>query len=459
MIEGNDVIAAISTPPGESGIGIIRISGPGCAALADPILKLSSYKRLRDCPSGKLCHGFVVSGKDKKVDEILVSYIKGPKTYTAEDTVEINCHGGPIPLRKTLELAVKAGARLSEPGEFTKRAFLNGRIDLTQAEAVAEIITAKSKQALDVAINQIQGKLSEEITQTRDSLVEVLANIEAAVDFSEEEPEIIKKWTLLKQTAKARKRLNKLLDTFESGRMLKEGILTVIAGPPNAGKSSLLNALLKHERAIVTEIPGTTRDLIEETVNIKGAPLIIRDTAGLRKPKDIAEKAGVNLTEKSIGQADLVLLVIDGSKKDKKSFVKLAKLASGKKTITVINKKDLGLKIKSKDIDAMVKCADCIEISAKFDQGIDHLEKAINKAVFTKGINSREAIITNVRHKQLLQKTVDLISEAEEAMLDQPEEITALFLRESLKQLDMLTGKDYREDFLDKIFSKFCIGK
>jgi tRNA modification GTPase len=458
-MSSSDIIAAISTPPGESGIGIVRITGPGSIELVNPLLKTTSFQNLTKLPNSKLCHGFVVNNKNITIDEVLVCAMRAPKTYTAEDTVEINCHGGPIAIRRILELVIKRGARLAEPGEFTKRAFLNGRIDLTQAEAVAEIISAKSKKALSTAVNQIKGKLSYEIEEIREDLVKVLANIEVAVDFSDDEPDISPNKFIAARLSTINKRLKRLITSYNQGRYLKEGILTVIAGPPNAGKSSILNALLKHERAIVTEIPGTTRDLIEETVNIKGVPVVIRDTAGIRKPKDKAEKAGVELTHESVKQADLILLVFDGSQKNKKLLLKMAKAVNGRRIIAVLNKKDLGLKISAKDVNDVLKCSCCVETSARLDEGIEKLEKAINKVVFSKKISGNEIIVTNLRHVELLKTASNNIIEGQDKLKNETEEIAALFIREALEALDSITGKKFQADLLNEIFNGFCVGK
>lgn len=455
----SDIIAAISTPPGESGIGIVRISGAGSIGLADSFINLTSYDKINDSPGNKLCHGYVVGERKNTIDEVLVSAMRAPRTYTAEDTIEINCHGGPIALRKTLELAIKNGARLAEPGEFTKRAFLNGRIDLTQAEAVAEIITAKSRKALSAATKQIKGQLSAEINSIRSEIIKVLANIEASVDFSDEEPEALSYKNLRKELVVADKKLKRLIKSYDNGRVLKEGILMVIAGPPNAGKSSILNSILKHERAIVTEIPGTTRDLIEETINIKGVPVIIRDTAGIRKPKDLVEKAGLNLTHESISQADLIILVLDGSKKDKRALCKMAKTIDGRKAIIVLNKKDLGIKISKDDIKKVISYAACVETSARFDNGIDDLEKAVNRTVYSKKISSQEVIVTNLRHLELLKKALVHICESKIKIGKEPDEVVVLFIREALEALDSITGKSFQPDLLEEIFSSFCLGK
>jgi tRNA modification GTPase len=309
-----DTIAAISTPLGEGGIGIVRLSGNQAVKIADKIFRCPNRRKIEELASREIIHGFSCCPRTREnIDEVLVSVMRSPRTYTREDVVEINCHGGIVPLKRTLEAALEGGARLAEPGEFTKRAFLNGRIDLSQAEATLDIIKSKTDSSLRAALSQLEGGLSSEINSLRAELIEILAHLEVTVDFSDEDITPLPRHEIGKKLLETQKKIRALIDSAKGGRLLREGVNTVIVGKPNVGKSSLLNALLSEARAIVTPIPGTTRDVIEEGLNIKGIPLVLKDTAGIRQPKDVVESAGVGLSRKSLRLADLVLCVLDGS--------------------------------------------------------------------------------------------------------------------------------------------------
>ncbi len=457
----NDTIAAISTPPGEGGIGIVRISGPKAFQIAEKMYK-SKKKSISSIVNKEIAYGHIYNPiNDEQIDEVLLSKMAAPHTYTAEDVVEINCHGGAMALYKTLEITIMNGARLAEPGEFTQRAFLNGRIDLAQAEAVIDVIRSKSDSSLKIAINQLEGGLSSSIDKIRNDLLIVEANIEATVDFSDEDIETLNRDRLTFQLNEASKKLLALLESFKVGKIIREGLRTAIIGRPNVGKSSILNALLKEKRAIVTSIPGTTRDIIEEILNIGGIPLKIRDTAGLRKPKDEIEKIGIELTEKSLHEADLVLLVIDSSESLNKEDRDIIRKLTGEKTIVVYNKIDLPKKADLDYINNNLSHKEIVQISATERIGIDKLEEAIKDLVFSgQTFSLDETIITNVRHKEAISQALKLINESTECLGEKmPEEIIAGILREAIEILGRIIGKSFNQDLLDTIFSQFCLGK
>lgn len=464
-----DTIAAISTPLGESGIGIVRLSGDKALPIVNTFFKSPKRKELKKAGSYTVSYGFIFNPKtQKKIDEVLVTVMKAPHSYTREDVVEINCHGGIIPLKETLELTLKSGARLAEPGEFTKRAFLNGRLDLAQAEAVADIIRAKTEAASGAALNQLEGRLSTKIREIRTNLLEVLSHLEAAIDFSDEDIETLSAQELLPKIGKTEGKIGELLKKASFGRILREGVKTVLAGRPNVGKSSLLNALLKEDRAIVTAEPGTTRDLIEETLNLKGIPLRIQDTAGLRKPRGEAERLGVEKAKEILLRADLALLIIDGSEPltpEDLNLLEEAKRAHFKKetkTLIVLNKIDLPLKVSPQDIEIKTNSTRIIKTSATKEWGLQALEEAIVKLVFSGGVNPAEggALVTNVRHQRALEKASESLGELVKVLRKGfPEEIAATILKEALSHLGEIIGEVTTKDLLDQIFEDFCIGK
>ncbi|WP_456397808.1 tRNA uridine-5-carboxymethylaminomethyl(34) synthesis GTPase MnmE [Desulfurobacterium sp.] len=455
-----DTIAAISTPLAKGAIGIVRISGEKALEILKKVFRTKSGKPKKSFENRKMTYGIIVDEKGEEIDEVLAVYMKGPKTFTGEDVVEIHSHGGIYVVRKILRTVLSCGARLAEPGEFTKRAFINGRIDLVQAEAINEIINAESELSLKVAVNHLKGTLSSKIESIRDRLFHLKALIEAAVDFPEEEIEIIETGKVKEEVEKAVREIEKLLETYEDGRIIREGIKIAIAGRPNVGKSSLLNALLKEERAIVTNIPGTTRDVIEETVTLKGIPVRLIDTAGIREAKDVVEKIGIARTKEKLKEADIILFVIDGSvgftKEDKKIY---ENLRDNPNLIIVINKEDQGLRITCKDFKEL-----CIEISAKTGKGIEKLSGLIMKKLLLEPetlFKESETMITSERHKNLLEKALknlQNIKKSIESEIESPE-FLALDLDEALDALGEIVGKKSIEDMLDIIFSTFCIGK
>lgn len=460
-----DTIVAISTPIGEGGIGIVRLSGDEAIAIAERIFRSPSGKKLNQNPHKSLLYGHIISPETNHViDEVLVSTMKAPHTYTTEDVVEINVHSGNLVLREVLRAVLLAGARLAEPGEFTKRAFLNGRIDLSQAEAVIDVIRATAPPALRLAERQLEGYLSKKVKEIREELLDVAVQLEAAVDFSEEENIEILPYTKLITAARAAKRkIEALLINAESGRVFREGIQTAIIGSPNVGKSSLFNLLLKENRAIVTSVPGTTRDIIEEKVDIHGICLNLRDTAGIRDPLDEVEKIGVQLSHASLRRAQLVLLVIDLSQslseEDEKVISSIKR--SKKKTLVVANKADLPMAIEAETLEKKLEGLKWVKISAKTGAGLKKLEKLIVDVVF-EGVplSEENTLVTNVRHIKLLQEAKSNVEEALRLLKSKaPEELAATIILDCLDNLGEITGETASIEIVDKIFSQFCIGK
>jgi len=459
-----DTIAAISTPMGEGGIGIVRLSGKDSLRIAEKIFSSPGEKAFQDRESHKVIYGHVhdpVSGKT--VDEVLLTIMRAPRSYTREDVVEMNCHGGMLPLRKTLELVLAQGARLAEPGEFTKRAFMNGRIDLSQAEAVLDLIRSRTDESRKIAIEQLKGGLSAEITALRDGLTDICANIEAYIDFPEDEIETASKKELSESMKNVSGKLLSLLKTYEDARFFREGLSTAIVGRPNVGKSSLLNALIRKDRAIVTEMPGTTRDVIEEYLNIGGLPLRIMDTAGIRDSSDAAEKEGVARSLRSIETADLVIAIFDRSEQLTSEDFEVIEKIRNKKRILVLNKCDLPPAFGDDEIVARLapSSSRVLSISATRGDGLQELKESIFSSCLKDWKEEREGVVvTNVRHKHAIeaaQKSLDNALKALEG--NQPIEIIAMELRDSLDKLGEIVGAVTTEDILNKIFNDFCIGK
>ena len=456
----DDTIAAIATAPGEGGIGIIRISGEKSLQVAQSIFKSKSGKMIKDYNARTLIYGTVVDN-EKVIDEVLVAYMKGPNSYTAEDVIEINCHGGFISVKKILELILSKGVRLAEAGEFTKRAFLNGRIDLSQAEAIIEVIKAKTDMAHEVAQSQLEGSLAKKIKDLRMNVTEVLAHLEVSIDFAEEDVEEITYQTLEEKALELRNEIKKLYDTAESGKILRDGLKTVIVGKPNVGKSSLLNSILGENRAIVTDIAGTTRDVIEEFVNIKGIPLKIVDTAGIRETEDVVEKIGVEKSRESFSTADLVIMVLDASRKLSEEDMEILESLKNKKTIVLLNKMDLEPQIELEKIEEFVNSEDIIKISALKHQGIEELQDKIEAMVYHGSVkNSSNLMITNSRHKDALFKAYESINDAISAIEQRmPYDFIEVDFKNIWDYLGYINGDTVREDLLDTIFANFCIGK
>jgi tRNA modification GTPase len=460
----DDTIAAISTPLGEGGIGIVRLSGKDAIPIANKIFCSTKNKSLKDLGSYRLLHGHIIDPATcQRIDEVIVTVMKAPYSYTREDVVEVNCHGGMIPLRKTLEIVLKEGARISEPGEFTKRAFLNGRIDLSQAEAVLDLIRAKTDESRKIAIEQLQGGLSEKIKAAQNKLAEICAHIEAFIDFPEDEIGTASKQQLFDSIRDIYDELQELLKTYDEARFFREGLSTAIVGRPNVGKSSLLNALLQKDRAIVTDIPGTTRDIIEEYLNIKGLPLRIMDTAGIRDVEDIAEKEGVKRSLRSIENADLVIAIFDLSEPLRDEDFEVVEKIKNKNAIIVLNKCDLPAAIDPTSISSFIHhpSSFILSISATRGDGLDKLKEEIVESCLKDWKEARDGVvISNLRHKVAIENARGSIERAIYALNgNQPLEILALELRDALDKLGEIVGAVTTEDILNKIFSDFCIGK
>ncbi|WP_457681676.1 tRNA uridine-5-carboxymethylaminomethyl(34) synthesis GTPase MnmE [Thermovibrio sp.] len=458
-----DTIAAIGTPIGKGAIGIVRISGKESLRILKEMFRSVRGKKIENFEPRKLYLGFVVDEFGKEIDQVLAVYMQGPKSFTGEDLVEIHSHGGVVVVRKILREVLKRGARLAEPGEFTMRAFINGKIDLVQAEAINQLIEAKSELQAEVALKQLEGELSREIERIRDELLEVKAYIEAAVDFPEEEVEIIESGKVKEKLIEVKEKIEKLLKSYREGKIIKEGIKVAIVGRPNVGKSSLLNALLAEERAIVTEIPGTTRDVIEESITVKGIPLVLIDTAGIRETKELVEKIGIERSIEKLKESDVILFVVDGSAELTQEDGQIEEILKDKENvIVVINKKDRGLKFRCSHFKE--KGWKCVEVSAKEKEGIEELSKKIVEMVLlepAKVLGGEEAVITNERHKELLEKALKAVERTIESLergFESPE-FLSMDIDQALEKLGMIVGKVTTEDMYDIIFSRFCIGK
>ncbi|WGX76287.1 tRNA uridine-5-carboxymethylaminomethyl(34) synthesis GTPase MnmE [Paraclostridium bifermentans] len=456
----DDTIAAIATAPGEGGIGIIRISGEKSLQVANDIFNSVSGKKIEEYNTRTLIYGHILDG-EKTIDEVLVAYMKGPNSYTTEDVIEINCHGGFISVKKILELVLSKDVRLADQGEFTKRAFLNGRIDLAQAEAIIDVINAKTEMAHTVAQSQLEGSLSKKIKDLRFGITEMLAHITVSIDFPDEDVEHITYNTLKEKSLELQKEINKLYDTAESGKILRDGLKTVIVGKPNVGKSSLLNAVLGENRAIVTDIPGTTRDVIEEFVNIKGIPLKIVDTAGIRETEDVVEKIGVEKSKEFFNSADLSIVVLDSSRELEIEDIEILEAVQPNKTIVLLNKTDLDQVIDIEKIKQFVDEKNIITISALQHEGIEKIHDKIEDMVFEGTVrNSSDLVVTNSRHKDALYKAKQSISDALTAIDSyMPLDFIEVDFKNIWDYLGYINGDTVTEDLLDTIFSNFCIGK
>ena len=455
-----DTIAAIATASGNSGIGIIRVSGDEAVEIVDKIFKsVNSDNKLVNVKSHTINYGHIVDN-DKVIDEVLVSVMNGPHSYTGEDVVEINCHGGMIVIRKILEIVLKNGARTAEPGEFTKRAFLNGRMDLSQAEAVMDVINAKNEFALSSSIEQLNGRVSEKIKSLRKKIIYNIAFIESALD----DPEHISidgySDKLSKILEEVNGELSRLINNFDNGRIVKEGVKTVILGKPNAGKSSLLNLLLGEERAIVTDIEGTTRDTLEESINLNGVFLNLIDTAGIRDSEDVVEQIGVNKAKELAEKSDLVIFVADASKELDENDKEIINLIKDKQAIVLLNKSDLGTIINEKNVSEFDN-KPVITFSAKTGDGLDELENKIRDLFYEGKVKyNDELYITNARQKESLINAKNSIEEVIKSVEnDMPEDFYSIDLMDAYTYLGQIIGESVEDDLVNEIFSKFCMGK
>lgn len=456
-----DTIAAISTPIGIGGIGIIRVSGKEAISIVDKIFRAANKKSLYEVNSHTITYGHIVSQSGKVLDEVLIMLMKGPKTFTREDVIEINCHGGPIPLNAVLMETINAGARLAESGEFTKRAFLNGRIDLAQVEAIMDIIESKTELSLSQAVGQLEGNLSKKIKEYQDILMQIIARIEVSIDYPEyDEDEPITN-DFESELRALLNELNELLKTADTGKMIREGVKTAIVGRPNVGKSSLLNALLEENKAIVTDIPGTTRDVVEAYLNIDGIPFQLLDTAGIRETEDVVEQIGVERSKHSIEEADLVLMLIDAHEGLLEKDKEILQGVHGKHVIYVLNKTDLGSNISTEIVKEYFSNGKLVHISAKEQEGLKELKDAMKEIVMRGNatVNNR-ATISNQRQKQALInaiKSLDKVIEAIEMGL--PEDCLAIDLHDAFGHLGMIVGESLKEEIINQLFSRFCLGK
>ena len=453
-------IVSISTAPGIGGIGIIRMSGEKSFEILDKIFKPKTSQKIEDIKGYTIKYGHIVENNEI-VDEVLVSYFKAPRSYTTENMCEINSHGGNVVVKKILEICLKNGAELAEPGEFTKRAFLNGRIDLAQAESVIDVINAKSDKEAKSGIKQLEGYLSKEIKGIKQEILDVLVNIEVTIDYPEYDTPEVQEKEIAQMLESVGKKLKKLEKSFDNGKIIKDGIKTAIIGKPNAGKSSLLNAILKEDRAIVTDIAGTTRDTIEEFVTINGIPLNLVDTAGIREASDEVEKIGVEKSIKQANDADLIIAIFDSSKDLEEEDIEILNLIKGKKSIILLNKSDLNSKINENDDRFTSITENILRISALNKYGIDELYEKIAELFNLNEINlDNEILITNIRHKNIISKSLENVNKAKEALeINMPIDIITIYIKEILEDLGEITGEVVTEDIINEIFSKFCLGK
>ena len=455
-----DTIAAVATAMAASGIGIVRISGSKSREIADRVYRSKGgKKRLKDQPSHTIQYGYICQGEEV-IDEVLVMLMDGPRSYTGEDTVEIDCHGGVLAVKRVLEAVISQGARPAEPGEFTKRAFLNGRIDLSQAEAVMDVINAQSEYALKSSVGQLRGSVQKIIKEIRQDILYQIAFIESALD----DPEHISidgyGENLYKEVKTQKAKIENLLETFQEGKLMKEGIKTVILGKPNAGKSSLLNTLVGEERAIVTDIAGTTRDILEETILLHGISLRMIDTAGIRNTEDVVEKIGVKKALESAKDADLILYVVDSSLPLDENDQEIIELLKDRKAIVILNKADLAQVVTEEELRQRTS-RPVVLVSAKEEQGIDALEKQIQEMFFEGQLSFNEQVyITNVRHRAALEEARESLEMVEKSIGDQmPEDFFSIDLMNSYEALGKIIGESVGEDLVNEIFSKFCTGK
>lgn len=455
-----DTICGIATPLGEGGIAIIRVSGEKSLEIVNKIFRSKTSDTILNMKSYTMKYGYIHEiNSQNEVDEVIISYMKGPRSFTAEDVVEVNCHGGVVSTNKVLEEIIKAGARLAEPGEFTKRAFLNGRIDLSQAEAVMDIIRAKTDLSMKSAVMQSTGALSKEINRLREYMLNTLALIEYAVDFTEdeEEPDETIPVRVSEELEKGIEEMNRLLKGANEGRIIRDGLNVAIIGKPNVGKSSLLNCLLQEKRAIVTDIPGTTRDIIEEFISLDGIPIKITDTAGIRETEDIVEKIGVERSKEKIDEADLIILILDSSRVLESEDRDIINNIKDKKYIVLMNKTDLEPKITNEDIKGL---ENIINISVKTGFGIELLRDKIKELFFNGQIDSESMIISNNRHKQALYRALENCQEAlKRVKLNEYLDLISIYVTSALRALGEITGSELEEDLINKIFSEFCVGK
>ncbi|MDF3295751.1 tRNA uridine-5-carboxymethylaminomethyl(34) synthesis GTPase MnmE [Staphylococcus aureus] len=456
-----DTITSISTPMGEGAIGIVRLSGPQAVEIADKLYK--GKHLLNDVPSHTINYGHIIDPESKEVvEEVMVSVLRAPKTFTREDIIEINCHGGILTINRVLELTMTYGARMAEPGEFAKRAFLNGRIDLSQAEAVMDFIRSKTDRASKVAMNQIEGRLSDLIKKQRQSILEILAQVEVNIDYPEyDDVEDATTEFLLEQSKEIKQEINRLLDTGAQGKIMREGLSTVIVGKPNVGKSSMLNNLIQDNKAIVTEVAGTTRDVLEEYVNVRGVPLRLVDTAGIRETEDIVEKIGVERSRKALSQADLILFVLNNNEALTQEDYTLYEVVKNEDVIVIVNKMDLEQNIDINEVKDMIGDTPLIQTSMLKQEGIDELEIQIRDLFFGGEVQNQDmTYVSNSRHISLLKQARQTIQDAiDAAESGVPMDMVQIDLTRTWEILGEIIGETASDELIDQLFSQFCLGK
>lgn len=456
-----DTIAAISTPPGEGAISIVRLSGDQAIAV---VKKIFSGRDLTKVASHTINYGHIINPETKQeIDEVMVSVMRAPKTFTREDIIEINCHGGIVPTNQILQLVLSSGARLAEPGEFTKRAFLHGRIDLSQAEAVMDLIRAKTDRSMKVALNQLDGNLGHLIKNLRQDILDVLAQVEVNIDYPEyDDVETLTTKMLQEKAVEVKQRIKQLLTTARQGKILREGLATAIIGRPNVGKSSLLNHLLHEDKAIVTDVAGTTRDVIEEYVNVHGVPLKLIDTAGIHQTEDKVEKIGVERSKQAINQADLVMILLNNSEPLTTEDRQLLELTADKKRLILLNKSDLPNKLEISQVQQMVDPkTQILQASVLKNQGLDQLEQVITDLFFGGIENSQTTVmVTNARHIALLKKAEQALDDVLRGIKQgMPVDLVQIDMTNCWELLGEITGDSYQDELLDQLFSQFCLGK
>ena len=456
-----DTITSISTPMGEGAIGIVRLSGPEAVEIGDKLYK--GKKKLKDVPSHTINYGHIIDPEtDEVVEEVMISVLRAPKTFTREDIIEINCHGGILTINRILELTMTHGARMAEPGEYTKRAFLNGRIDLSQAEAVMDFIRSKTDRASKVAMNQIEGRLSDLIKQQRQSILEILAQVEVNIDYPEyDDVEDATTEFLLAQSKKIKNEIDQLLETGTQGKIMREGLSTVIVGKPNVGKSSMLNNLIQDNKAIVTEVAGTTRDVLEEYVNVRGVPLRLVDTAGIRDTEDIVEKIGVERSRKALSEADLILFVLNNNEPLTEEDRTLYEVIKNEDAIVIVNKTDLERRLDIEEVKTMIGDTSLIQTSMLKQEGIDELELQIRDLFFGGEVQNQDmTYVSNSRHISLLKQARQTIQDAiDAAEAGIPMDMVQIDLTRTWELLGEIIGESASDELINQLFSQFCLGK
>ena len=456
-----DTITSISTPMGEGAIGIVRLSGPEAVEIGDKLYK--GKKQLKDVPSHTINYGHIIDPEtDEVVEEVMISVLRAPKTFTREDIIEINCHGGILTINRILELTMTHGARMAEPGEYTKRAFLNGRIDLSQAEAVMDFIRSKTDRASKVAMNQIEGRLSDLIKRQRQSILEILAQVEVNIDYPEyDDVEDATTEFLLAQSKKIKNEIDQLLETGTQGKIMREGLSTVIVGKPNVGKSSMLNNLIQDNKAIVTEVAGTTRDVLEEYVNVRGVPLRLVDTAGIRDTEDIVEKIGVERSRKALSEADLILFVLNNNEPLTEEDRTLYEVIKNEDAIVIVNKTDLERRLDIEEVKTMIGDTSLIQTSMLKQEGIDELELQIRDLFFGGEVQNQDmTYVSNSRHISLLKQARQTIQDAiDAAEAGIPMDMVQIDLTRTWELLGEIIGESASDELINQLFSQFCLGK